>query len=580
MTRLIGALLVLSVPIAARATPPVVTIRARTMVTLDPVQRQSDGLRVSGLVHERGSFEPVPYAPVTISLDDQTLGTTSEGDGRFTLFFPTSGGRHHLQISYRGDDKFDPADLAIPDFDVSKRPVEVGVRGPDTHSRQQGPLPLTIYAQNEVDPIAVKLEVHYGPADADELPHIATVFTDAHGAAELAIPADKLGPPGSKRIEVRFAGDDAFDGARGQARLLLTSATTLSFELDSTSIGFEGRLRGHGVLLDDQKKGLAGQSISLSVDGPSDPGNAQPATTRSVDDAVTAADGSFTLEAGASELGPGTFRVQAVFDSVAPHLDSRRSTPVQVAIAERRPVPVGYSLAAFGITAGALLAFVALRRRPWTRWVKTLRGETAAAGAPTAADAPPHTGLALARPGLAATLRRPNDFGFSGLVADAVDGKPVAGALVEVSAPDGAPRTVETDEAGRFALEELPTGLLRAEVTCKGYVREQFALSIPHRGELRDARVDLLPVRERIFALYRGAAEPLLPRPDLWGVWTPRQIVDHVRGVRRAGALGELTDYVEEKYFSARTPDEEEIPIALERVRAAQAEAAPPDTTR
>jgi hypothetical protein len=499
-------------------------------------------------------------------------------DGRFTLFFPTSGGRHHLQISFRGDDKFDPADLAIPDFDVSKRPVAVEVRGPEKHSRQQGPLPLSVFAQNEVDPIAVKIDVHYGPADADELPRIATVFTDAHGAAELQVPADKLGSPGAKRIEVRFAGDDAFDGARGQARLLLTSTTIISFALDSTSIGSDGRLRGRGVLRDDQNKGLAGQAISLSVDGPSDPGNSTPATTRSVDDAVTSADGSFTLEATAGELGAGTFRVQAVFDSTLPHLESRRSSPLQVVVAERRPLPVGYSLAAFAITAGAMLAFVALRRRPWTRWVKTLRGEAAAAGPGKAADAPPHTGLALARPGLAATLRRPNDFGFSGVVADAVDGKPVAGARVEVSAPDGEPRVAESDEDGRFSLEELPAGLLRAEVSCRGYVREQFALPVPHRGELRDARVDLLPVREHIFALYRGAAEPLLPRPELWGVWTPRQIVDHVRGLRRAGALGELTDYVEEKYFSARTPDEEDIPTALERVRAARAEAIPSDT--
>ena len=574
MTRLIGALLVLSVPLAARATPPVVTIRARTAVTLDPVERQPDGVRVSGMVHERGSLEPVPYAPVTISLDDQTLSTISEMDGRFTLFFPTTGGRHHLQVTYRGDDKFDPADVAIPDFDVSKRPVRVEVRGPEKHSRQQGPLPLSVFAQNDSDPLSVEIDLHYGPADADELPKIATLRTDAHGAAEIALPAERLGPPSSKRVEVRFAGDDAFDGARGQTTLLLTSATTLDFELASRSIGFDGQLRGRGVLRDDQGQGIGGQAISLSVDGPSDPGNQAPATTRSVDDAVTAADGSFSLEAGASELGAGTYRVQAVFDSSVPQLDSRRSSPVQVVIAERRPVPVGYSLAAFGITAGALLAFVALRRRPWTRWVKTLRGETAAA-APTAADAPPHTGLALARPGLAATLRRPNDLGFSGVVADAVDGKPIAGARVEVSAPDGAPRVADTDEAGRFALEDLPAGLLRAEVSCRGYVREQFALSIPHRGELRDARVDLLPVRERIFALYRGAAEPLLPRPELWGVWTPRQIVDHVRGVRRAGALGELTDYVEEKYFSARTPDEEEIPVALERVRAAQAEAEP-----
>ena len=567
----------------AAGTPPVVTIRARTAVTLDPVQRQEGGVRVSGLVHERGSLEPVPYAPVTIAFDDQTQSAVAEMDGRFTLYFPTTGGRHRLQVSFRGDERFDPAEVAVPDFDVSKRPIRVEVRGPELHSRQHGPLPLSIFAQNEVDPAAVQIDVHYGPADADQLDKVATVFTDARGSAEYALPAARLGPPGAKRIEVRFAGDDAFDAASGQTTVLLHSATALTFELESRSIGFDGRLRGRGVLKDDLGQGIGGQLISLSVDGtpaaaiegtaPARSGTGPRSETRTMDDAVTGADGSFALEARASELGAGSFRVQAVFEATAPHLDDKRSTPVQVVVAERRPVPVAWSLAAFGFTAGALIAFVALRRRPWTRWVDKLRGETAAAAPPAARDAPPHTGLALARPGLAATLRRPHDFGFSGLVADAATGAPIAGARVEVSAPDAEPRVAETDEEGRFSLEELPAGLLRAEVSCSGYVREQFALSIPHRGELRDARVDLLPVRERIFALYRGAAEPLLPRPDLWGVWTPRQIVDHVRAARPPGALGALTDYVEEKYFSARTPDEDEIPVALERVRAAQAEA-------
>jgi hypothetical protein len=576
MTRAGTALVVLGLAVrAAHGTPPVVAIRARTAVTLDPVERQPDGVRVSGRVHERGSLEPVRYAPVTVAFDDQTQTAVSAMDGRFTMFFATRGGRHQLRVNFPGDrDKYEPSDLAVPDFDVSKRPIRVEVRGPETHSRQGGPLPLTIFAQNDVDPVAVPVDVHYGPADADELPKVASATTDLRGAAELAIPADRLGAPGAKRVEVRFAGNDAYDGARGQTIVQLRSATALRFELESRSVAVDGRLRGRGVLVDDAGQGLPGQPIQLSVEGPSDPAATTPPEVHAVDDAVTAADGSFSLEVGAGELGPGSYRVQAVFEPSVPHLDGKRSPPVQVVIAARRPVPLGYSLAAAALTAGCLLAFVLLRRRPWTRWARTLRGETAAA-APPAADAPPHTGLALARPGLAATLRRPHDHGFSGVVADAVDGKPIAGARVAISAPGGATAVAESDDDGRFALEDLPPGQLAAEVSCRGYVREHFTLTIPHRGELRDARVDLLPVRERIFALYRGAAEPLLPRPELWGVWTPRQIVDHVRAQRPAGALGALTDYVEEKYFSARTPDEDELPLAADRVRAAELEAGP-----
>ncbi len=156
-------------------------------------------------------------------------------------------------------------------------------------------------------------------------------------------------------------------------------------------------------------------------------------------------------------------------------------------------------------------------------------------------------------------------------MADAVTGDPIAEARVEL-----ADAGVATDADGRFELEELPDGEHRARVTCEGYVTESFAVTIPHRGELRDARVDLLPVRERIFQLYREVAEPLLPRPDLWGVWTPRQIFEHVRKSHPARALAELTDYVEEKYFSARVPAESELPQAEARMAAVRDEAVPP----
>ena len=79
-------------------------------------------------------------------------------------------------------------------------------------------------------------------------------------------------------------------------------------------------------------------------------------------------------------------------------------------------------------------------------------------------------------------------------------------------------------------------------------------------GQFLSVRVDLLPVKERVFLLYRDVAAGLLPSPDLWGIWTPREILDHVRSRKPSGALGTLTDFVEEMYFSARVPDEAVLP--------------------
>jgi hypothetical protein len=269
---------------------------------------------------------------------------------------------------------------------------------------------------------------------------------------------------------------------------------------------------------------------------------------------------------------------QAVFESPRGFLSGSRSPPARITVAERRPVPVAYSLAAFALTAASIVAFVALRTRPWTRWMKRLRGESAgpAAGAAEKRDAPPHTGLTLARPGLVSTLRRPHDRGFTGVVADAVTAAPVQGARVDLTR-DGLVTSAFTDGDGGFGFEELAEGPQLATVSAAGYVSERFELEIPHRGELRDTRVDLLPVRERIFQLYREVAESFLPRPDLWGVWTPRQIFDHVRDARPAQALSRLTDYVEEKYFSARVPEEAELVQAEANVAAVRSEAQRPE---
>ena len=105
--------------------------------------------------------------------------------------------------------------------------------------------------------------------------------------------------------------------------------------------------------------------------------------------------------------------------------------------------------------------------------------------------------------------------------------------VVTKYAPDAA--VLVSDADGRFEIDALPPGTWRVEVASYGYVTERFEISLPHRGELRGVRIDLLPVRERVFHIYRDVALGLLPSPGLWGVWTPREIFDHVRSRRPAG---------------------------------------------
>jgi hypothetical protein len=155
-------------------------------------------------------------------------------------------------------------------------------------------------------------------------------------------------------------------------------------------------------------------------------------------------------------------------------------------------------------------------------------------------------------------------------VSDAVRGGPVAGA--RLAAVCGVlTQAADADGAGHFELA-LSSGTWRVEVSAPGYLREIVTAEVPHRGELRGARVDLVPVRERVFAIYREVVAPLLPSSELWGVWTPREILDHVRDRGSAGALAAFTDFVEETYFSASLPDEAAIGKAMEAAWASRRE--------
>jgi hypothetical protein len=184
----------------------------------------------------------------------------------------------------------------------------------------------------------------------------------------------------------------------------------------------------------------------------------------------------------------------------------------------------------------------------------------------------PQSGLVVNKPSIMSTLRRAADHGFSGRVRDVVKGVPLPGAQVVIWLHASDAAVLVSDADGRFGIDALPPGTWRVEVASFGYVTERFEISLPHRGELRGVRIDLLPVRERVFHIYRDVALGLLPSPGLWGVWTPREIFDHVRSRRPAGALGALTDFIEETYFSARVPDEAILPDASARARAAMIE--------
>jgi hypothetical protein len=443
--------------------------------------------------------------------------------------------------------------------DISKQSVDLTVQASDV-AYSKRTVEVEVHATAAQAGVAITADLYLGPSKG-ELRHAGRVTTDDSGRGTINLDRDLLGEPGRKTIQARFLGNRAFNPAEAQADFLLATDTAITFSLADDAIAFESKVTGTGRVTDKSGRGLAGAPVAMMVGA------------RRVAQTLTSEHGEFRLRVSGSEIGAGTFNIQAVFEPNKPWHRTSRSELAQVQIAQPQPVPVAYTLAAFGATALAMMAFLGLRAKPWQGWLARLQRRESEAGARDQDPAEPPRithGLSPARPSLVSTLRRPHELDFSGSVRDAVTSRALSDCQVALDHAQAGLRSVITDDSGHFAFDELEPGEWQARVSARGYVTESFAIGIPHRGELRGARIDLLPVREQIFLLYRDVAQPLLPKRELWGIWTPRQIFDHVRDYKPASALSDVTDFVEETYFSARTPEESilgEARALLDRAR-------------
>lgn len=533
---------------------PTVQVRARTAITLDPIKRVIGGITVSGQVTDLASPEPIANATVELRLDGAVYYARTDDEGRFEIEnIAADEGRHDVSVKVSATDQYDASVERLPGFDVRDEPLQL-----DLSAQLIGKdlVRLVLRASSAGGPAQIRAALWVGDLADPELRRLGDLVTDARGRATLEITRASIGNFGQKRAEARFAGDQTYDPANASTTFTIQAGAELTFAVDDADIAFEDVLRARGTARDERGEPLSGQRVSLIANG------------RAVAEATTKESGAWAMSVEASELGDGENQVYAELSPSASWIEAARSKLVVVRIGEQRPVPLGATLAAFGATCVALLAFIGLRTRPWERWLARIRRQEPEAPARDERAKRRPTGLAPARPSLVSTLRRAADFGFTGVVTDAVTGRPIGGAEVRLEG-SGDHRREITGGGGGFAHESLAPGEWRARVAAGGYVSEQFAVLVPHRGELRNARVTLLAVREKIFDLYGQVAAPLLPRPELWGVWTPRQIVDHVRRNRPAPALSRLTDYVEEVYFSQRTPGEDALEDARQVIDAA-----------
>jgi hypothetical protein len=524
---------------------PVVEIRAQTQLSFGGAHKRDGGMvEVTGYLRDKLTGEPIVGESVTVTINGQPRAAETDGEGGFAVLVPAEDGEQEITLQYRGQQRLEGA----PPLTVKANPAlaQIFLAIAKTTDDPTGAR-LIVTATDDEGQVTIPVALSVAALDDDKFKPLRTVDT----GKDFVLTRKAVGGAGQHRVRATFAGDDARQAATATVTLALDSNTTTTMNLSSTKLAFEDELVATGKVLDDDQQPVARAAVTL-VSG-----------DRRLAQTVTNDKGGYRFEVEAEIIGHGQYGIQVQAESGKAFIKSSRSNPEIVRIAVPQPVPVSYTIAAFLATAIAAGGFFAARTKPWRK----LRRPAPPAEVPSEEGEieQQQGGLVVAKPGVVATLRRPHDDGFSGVVRDTVRGRPVADAVVIVVLGD-TERSLRTGADGSFTIDKLAVGEWRAEVAAPGYVTERFAVTIPHRGELRGVRVDLVPVRERVFQLYRRAAEPVLPESRLWGIWSPRQIVDHVRSKRPSPALADLTDFVEEIYFSPRLAGETVLPQASERV--------------
>ncbi len=558
------ALILVGTSARARAAPTI-DIRAKTQLQLESVKLRDEGVaEVAGFLSDRLTGDGLGGQTVSITINGDTVTSTTQPDGRFRANIGVPIGPTKVELGFRGGPLLDASSFDTI-TDPSREQVQLSiVVDPDEVTEPAGATEKTLpgisvqparlarvvgvrLTVNALDKSKLTVQIEVGNAADPTLKKVRSVET----GTPFVITRKEAGGPGSKRVRATFPGDATRQTASAEVTLEIKGDTNTTMRVSTTNLAYEDELVVTGKVTDDDGVAMPRVAVTLV------------AGDRRLAQGATDNKGNYRFEVEGEIIGQGQFGVQVQSDVGLAYLKPSRSDPAIIRVAAPQPVPVSYTIAAFIATGLAAGGFFLARSKPWRKLRR----------AKQAADIPANEGtteimdggLVTNKPSVISTLRRPQDDGFSGVVRDTVRSRPVPEAVVTLTLGE-IERSVRTASDGSFTIEKLGAGEWKAEVAAPGHVTERFGVSIPHRGELRGVRVDLVPVRERVFQLYRHAAEPVLPEPRLWGIWSPRQIVDHVKSKKRSPAMSDLTDFVEEVYFSSRLAAETLLPGAKERV--------------
>ena len=538
-------------PSAAAADEPVLHVRAKLRVDIDGIERVADGLVVRGQLRDDANDEPVAGRTVAISVEGDHgfyhYAEPAGPDGTFRWRVPLPLGSYRLHIAAGGDDEYVGAPPIDRVIDVARSTPNLIIHAPERWATAAESLHVVVegleergdgspHALQDVDGVVMIDGKRYGDA------HFA------NGRSEIDLPGP-FGRPGQQiALVVTVAADELRNAAQATHMILLTTTSRVTLEADRLQVAPDDKLVLRGLATDDGGH-VANAAIGIGKEGGPD------LVTVLTDDS-----GHFEATLRALDLGPRANGEALLEARLHPRDDWREpalSPTLAIKLLEAPPITVWPYLVSPLLTLLAAAAFLAGRERRWTRW-RIRRRAVQRAAAP-----PPAVGLTEARPSILSTLRGRADHGLTGVVVDAVDDRPLAIAGVVARSASGEARAATVDENGFFALEGLPPGPIVVDIAAAGYVSERFRRVLPHRGELRGARIRLVPVRVRIFDAWRRAIGPLAPekkRPNDTFM-TPRELLRYVdsRAILPNEPLHALTALVESAVWAAHAPSHEDL---------------------
>lgn len=533
------ASLVLAVTAPAPAGAYPIVVRAGSRLEL-AMRHEGTRMAIDGrLLRDDG--EPISGARVLLTVGPAQAATVlTDASGRFGWAAELAFGQYDVVASFAGRGEVDGSSEQRR-FDFGRADVSLDLALPARIDRARQSVEIEVRADSESG--AGNLEVILSDREGRPL---ARAVTNRAGLARLLVQPRTLGSPGPVRLEVRSTPDMLRGAGHDVGDTILVSQSRLALGPVAPEVAADGEIVVVGSLRDEEHP-IARGAIEVQV------GRSAAVRTSTDERGLFQATVSFEgLPRGELELGV----------AYRPDADWRQPAtvgPLRIEHLAPTPLPVWLLLVPVGVTAVALVLVLRSARDRRSAAARRARGIRAPARVQGGLSASRVTESRLR------ASRRPPDPEIAGRVLDATTRKGIGGAVVSVAFA-GEMRDFVCDGSGRFATGPLPAGDANVTVAADAYLPESFAARLPHAGELRDVRVELVPVRQRVLEIYRDAALRVLPERDLWGFWTPRELLRFVkkRQEARQPPLAPLTDLFEEVYYAGRAARVEHVTRANE----------------